>query len=121
MRASQEEVDAIMAKVYAGGTVTREEGEAVVRHHDRWCAGPIKPGHEAEYAGLAAELVAQGPAGGEAIASIVQMNAMLRDYCGYDVNELVLLHQFDGAYHEEPCPKCGTIIDFSSPVFPMAA
>jgi hypothetical protein len=34
--------------------------------------------------------------------------------CGFDVNDLICAHPFDGVEREVPCPKCGQIALFST-------
>jgi len=111
------QVDEVMAKVYAGGTVTREEAEFVVRAGGRWCKGPKKPGAEAIYA--EARAASGNVSGAEKGYDLSQMDAVLREGCGADFNEVIVKFPFDGTEHLEPCPKCGQMISFRSPVFPV--
>lgn len=37
--------------------------------------------------------------------------------CGYDVNDLICAHPFDGQAREVTCPRCGTVISYRAPRF----
>jgi len=37
--------------------------------------------------------------------------------CGYDLNQEILKHPYDGEGHEIECPECGTPTSWTSPVF----
>ncbi len=37
--------------------------------------------------------------------------------CGWDLNEEILKHPFDGAEHMTDCPQCGIEISWKAPVF----
>ncbi len=37
--------------------------------------------------------------------------------CGWDLNEEIVLHPFDGAEHETECPTCGHSISWKAPIF----
>ncbi len=37
--------------------------------------------------------------------------------CGWDLNEEIVKHPFDGAEHETDCPNCGHSISWKAPVF----
>ncbi len=112
------QVDEIMARVYANGTVTREEAEFVVRAVGRWCKGPKKPGVEAEYAKMREAVGVVG--GQEKGYDLALMDSILREPCGADFNDVIVQFPFDGADHLEPCPKCGQMISFRSPIFPVS-
>ncbi len=38
--------------------------------------------------------------------------------CGWDLNEEILKHPFDGEDHETECPNCGVSMGWTAPVFP---
>lgn len=37
--------------------------------------------------------------------------------CGWDLNEEIVLHPFDGAEHTTECPNCGISMSWRAPVF----
>ena len=37
--------------------------------------------------------------------------------CGWDLNEEIVLHPFDGAEHVTECPNCGISMSWKAPVF----
>ena len=37
--------------------------------------------------------------------------------CGWDLNEEIVKHPFDGAEHETECPNCGISMSWKAPVF----
>ena len=44
-------------------------------------------------------------------------DAAARRGCGYDFNQIILLHHFDGQEHPYRCPQCGVEGTFRSPLF----
>lgn len=98
--------------------VTREEAEYLVRSQGRWCKGPKKEGADAEYAKMR-EVV--GMTGGQEQGfDLATMDAVLREGCGYDFNEVLMQYPLDGNEHFVPCPKCGMTISFRSPIFVLS-
>lgn len=68
--------------------MTREQQEAVVRSITRTCRGPVLEPATVKEDGTWKHAVHQG--------------------CGYDVNEMIIKHPFDGVTRKENCPKCNT-------------
>lgn len=40
--------------------------------------------------------------------------------CGYDFNDIICAHEFDGKMHTVECPKCGATNVFTAPVFALS-
>lgn len=114
--APRHEMDFVQDIVDAGGTVTREQAEVLVRRVGRVCKGPIKPGKEAEYAELRRQLGGPAVAGGDTAI----LDSLNRDYCGADFNDVVCSVPFDGREHEVTCRKCGQVSSFRAPFFRIA-
>ncbi len=111
-------VETILAKIDAGGTVTQEEAELVVQAVVRACKGPYKSEkHRAEYQEIRDKM---GVVGGSGTAyDIGLLDSLNRDFCGANFNDVIVQYPFDGKEHEVACPKCGQTISFRSPYFPV--
>lgn len=96
-------------------TVSKDEAEKLIRAIERKCKGPIKVGKEAEYAELRRAAGAFGDAGSG--NSIELLDALNRDYCGADFNDVVVQYPYDGKEHTVNCPNCKKEITFASPIF----
>jgi Zn finger protein HypA/HybF involved in hydrogenase expression len=82
--------------------------EETVRAIERRCRGPLAEGAQERIS----TLLANGQMD-EARA----LDATSRQRCGQDWNEVILSHPFDGKSHETSCPKCGTVVRWTAPVF----
>ena len=104
---SYEETAAIAARVDAGEAITREEAEAIVRSIARTCKGPYKSEkHRAEYAELREKVGGFG--GSERGYDIAALDAVNRNACGADLNEVICREDpFDGVERALTCDKCG--------------
>jgi len=85
--------------------------EKIVRAIERRCRGPLAEG--------AQETISKLLADGQ-LDEARALDAASRKVCGQDWNEIVLSHPFDGKSHETPCPKCGTLVRWTAPVFQVA-
>lgn len=108
----------IIARAEIGAPVTREEAIALIRSIGRTCKGPIKKGKEAEYGEL--RRAAGNFGGGNTGYDIGLVDRLNRDFCGYDFNNVVVQHPFDGQSHVVECPNCHQKINFTSPVFNLS-
>jgi hypothetical protein len=82
--------------------------EEQVRAIARTCRGPLSDSARVHITAL----LAKGK-----LEEARRADAEGHQACGYDVNELILKHPFDGKDHTERCPRCKTEISFRSPVF----
>lgn len=83
--------------------------EEQVRAVGRTCRGPLK------HPGVRAQINALLSAG--KLDEARALDGRSRKGCGYDVNNLIVKHAFDGEEHTEPCPNCETEIAFRAPTF----
>lgn len=112
---SQAELDEISLRASAYAPVTLDEAMALVCSVARTCKGAIKPGKEAEYAEMRD---AVGYTGGQAQGyDLGAMDAVLRNQCGYNINDVITAYPFDGQEHFVKCPKCHNQFSFRSPIF----
>lgn len=116
----QEFLNDLMERINTpGGKCTKEEAEFAVKAIARTCKGPVKLGKEAEYAELREKAGNFGNP--DTHGSIAMLDAVNRDYCGYDFNSVILAYPLDGQEHLVNCPKCGLEISFRSPFFPISS
>jgi hypothetical protein len=86
----------------------RGSSEEIVRAIERRCRGPLVEG--------ARETISKLLADGQ-LDEARALDATSRQRCGQDWNEVILSHPFDGKSHETSCPKCGTVVRWTAPVF----
>ena len=105
-------VEEIEVKINGAQPVKREEAELYIRSTLRICKGPIKTGKHEEYGKVARESAQQGVVSKFPIRDI---DDIFRDYCGTDVNDVILGKPFDGQVHIVNCPGCHNSFSFRAP------
>lgn len=85
---------------------SRAEAETHIRSLNLRCLGPRDQMQMERWQGLMAE--------GKADEA---RTVATRVGCGYDFGLTVVSEPFDGSEHETPCPKCGVVTSWRSPVF----
>lgn len=81
----------------------KKEKEEIIRSVSRRCRGPRLPGGDAA--------VSEAFAAGD-LKQAAMMDALHREPCGEDFNDLLLSFPLDGEPKSAPCPGCGTVIEW---------
>jgi hypothetical protein len=109
----------LLSRVASGNAITKEEADFLQSALVLSCKGPYRSEkHKAEYAEIRSKMGTTG--GGGTGYDIGLLDSLNRQGCGYNFNQVVMQFPYDGREHYEPCPKCGQMISFRSPYWPVS-